>query len=302
MKIKDLSDIAAQSEFAVFRSVVAEGGKVKGICAPGCANYSRGQLEELTRLTQSLGAKGLLTIQLGTAAGNLDTLTPDMVKSVAAKYLTLDQVKEMSGRLEANLGDLLLVVAGKPGVVTAVLGELRKEMGKRLKLADPKLLAFAYIRDFPLFEPEKGGRRFGPMHHPFTAPKAEDIPLLDSAPEKVRGRHYDLVCNGFEVAGGSIRIWQSDLQRKVFRLLGYKDEEIDDRFGHLLEAFEYGAPPHGGIAPGIDRILMLLTGKENIREVIAFPKNQNGVDMTMGAPAPVTEEQLTELHIRVRPE
>jgi len=302
LEIKDLSDIVAQSEFAVFRNALAEGGRVKGICAPGCATYSRGQLEELNRLARESGAEGLVTIALGTSGGSLSKLTMDAVRSVAAKYLSLDQVKQIAKCLGANAGDLLLIVAGKAKIIDNVLGELRQEMGHRLKLADPGQLVFAFITDFPLFAWSEETGRWEPMHHPFTAPKEGDAPLLDSAPEKARSRHYDLVCNGCEIAGGSIRIHNSRLQRKVFRLLGYTDEEVEERFGHLLRAFDYGAPPHGGIAPGLDRVVMLLAGEETIREVIAFPKNQSAADLTFDAPATVSEEQLTELHLRLRDE
>ena len=302
LELGDLTDIAAQSEFSIFRSAIAEGGKVKGICAPGCGGYSRRQLDELNKLVQSLGAGGLVTMSLGTAGGSLNDLTIEMVKSVAARFLTLDQIKKMAHRLGADRGDLLLIVAGKPKLVDMTLSELRQEMGHRLKLADPNLLAFAFIVAFPLLDRNEETGLWEPMHHPFTAPRDEDVPLLDSAPEKVRAKHYDLVCNGCEIAGGSLRIYTSELQRKLFRLLGYSDEEVEERFGHLLEAFDYGAPPHGGIAPGIDRIVMLLAGEETIREVIAFPKNQSAADLTFDAPSPVSEEQLAELHLRLREE
>jgi len=208
----------------------------------------------------------------------------------------------MAKRLGANRGDLLLIIAGKPKLVNMVLGELRQEMGRRLKLAEPDLFASVFIVDFPLFERDEKAGRWGPMHHPFTAPRDEDITLLDSAPEKVRGKHYDVVCNGYEIGGGSLRIYNSELQRKVFKVRGYSDGEIEELFGHMLEAFEYGAPPHGGIALGIDRLVMLLAGEESIREVIAFPKNQSAADLTLNAPSPVTEEQLAELHLRIREE
>jgi aspartyl-tRNA synthetase len=214
----------------------------------------------------------------------------------------LDQIKEMARRLDASMGDLLLIVAGENKLVSMVLGELRREMGYRLKLAEPGVLAFAFIVDFPLFDLDSKTGKLESMHHPFTAPRDEDLPFLDSTPEQVRGKHYDTVCNGFEVGGGSIRIHTRELQRKVFRLLGYHDDEIEESFGHLLEAFDYGAPPHGGIALGIDRTVMLLAGEETIREVIAFPKNQNAADLTFNAPSPVTEEQLAELHLRLREE
>jgi aspartyl-tRNA synthetase len=300
LELGDLTDIAAQTEFSIFRSAIVEGGKVKGICAPGCSGYSRRQLDELNKLVQGLGGGGLVTISLGTAGGNLNDLTIEEVKSVAARFLTLDQIKQMGQRLGANRGDLLLIVAGKPQLVDMTLSELRQEMGKRLKLVDSNLLAFAFVVDFPLLDRNAETGLWEPMHHPFTAPRDEDASLLDSAPEKVRGKHYDLVCNGFEIAGGSLRIYTSQLQRKIFKLLGYTDEEVEDRFGRFLEAFDYGAPPHGGIAPGIDRIVMLLAGEETIREVIAFPKNQSAADLTFDAPSSVSEEQLAELHLRLR--
>ncbi len=302
LEIRDLSDIAVQSSFSIFRSAIANGGKVKGICASGCATYTRRQLDELNKMAQGLGAEGLVTISLGTSAGSLNDLTIEMVRSVAAKFLTLDQIKQMAKRLGANMGDLLLIIASEPELVNGVLAGLRQEMGHRLKLAAPELMTFAFIVDFPLLKRNEETGRWESEHHPFTAPRDEDMSLLDTSPEKVRGRHYDIVCNGVELASGSIRIHTAELQKKVFRLLGYSDEEIKERFGHLLEAFEYGAPPHGGIAPGIDRIVMLLAGEENIREVIAFPKNQSAVDLTFNAPSPVSEEQLAELHLRLREE
>ena len=303
LEIKDLSDIVAQSDFAIFTSAIASGGRVKGIRVPAGAAYTRRQLDELNQLAQGLGAGGLVTISLGdSAGGSLNDLSMEMVRSAVAKFLTLAEVKAMAAHLEANRGDLLLVIAGEPKIVNIALGELRQEIGHRLKLADPNLITFAYIKNFPLFRKNEETGQWDSEHHPFTRPWDEDIPLLDTAPEKVRSRHYDMVCNGYEIGGGSLRIHTAELQKKVFRLLGYSDEEIEERFGHMLEAFEYGAPPHGGIALGIDRIVMLLAGEETIREVIAFPKTQSAVDLTFNAPSSVTEEQLTELHIRLREE
>ncbi len=301
LEIKDLTAIVAQSDFSVFRSALARGGKVKGISAPGCASYSRSQLEELNKLVQGLGAEGLVTMSLAASAGSLDDLTPEMVRSVAAKFLTMDQIREIAKRLGADMGDLLLIIAGKPELVDVALDELRREMGHRLKLDASHLFSFAFVVDFPLLKRSDEGR-WEPMHHPFTAPRGEDVSLLDAAPEKVRGRHYDIICNGYEIGGGSLRIYTAELQRKVFRLLGYSDEEIEERFGHLLKAFDYGAPPHGGVALGIDRIVMLLAGEATIREVIAFPKTQEAADLTFNAPSPVAEEQLAELHLRLREE
>ena len=303
LELKDLSAIVAQSEFAVFRSTIQGGGRVRGICLPGCADYSHKQLEDLTEMAKSCGAKGLVTMAL--PAGSFDKpeqLAPDKVKSVAAKYLTSDQLKEIARRFEAKAGDLILIVAGELKMVNKVLDELRREMGRRLGLIDPNHLAFFFVVDFPLLDWNEETKLWEPMHHPFTSPREEDIPLLDKDPAKVRARHYDIVCNGYELSSGSIRIHARHLQQKIFRLLGYSDEGIEAKFGHMLEAFDYGAPPHGGIAPGIDRVVMLLAGTENIREVIAFPKNQSAIDVMSDSPSPVSEAQLKELHLKLTDE
>jgi aspartyl-tRNA synthetase len=297
LEIKDISDIVSNSEFSVFRNTVSQGGKVKGICAPNSAGYSRSQLDELNKFAQTCGAKGLVTIALN--GDSLDKLTMEDVKSAVAKYLNLEQIKQIAKRLEANPGDLILIIAGQGDQVSLSLGELRKEIARRLNLADPNLFAFAFVVNFPLFEWNKEANRWQAMHHPFTSPKDDDVILLDTFPEKVHGKHYDMVCNGFEIGGGSIRVHTSHLQRKVFHIMSYKDEEIDRLFGHMLEAFEYGAPPHGGIAAGLDRLIMLLSGESTIRQVIAFPKNQNAVDLTFNAPAEVMSSQISELHIQL---
>jgi aspartyl-tRNA synthetase len=302
LELRDLSDIAGRTEFSIFKNAIAQGGIVKGLCAPGCGGYSRSQLDELNVLAKGCGAGGVVTMSLGAAGGQLEDLTPETVKSVATRFLSIDQIKEMAQRLGAKPGDLLLIVAGKTKVVNDSLAQLRLEFGRRLNLMDPNTLALAFIVNFPLLDWNGEMGRFESMHHPFTQPRDEDIPLLDTAPEKVHGKHYDFVCNGFEIAGGSLRIYKPDLQRKIFNILGYKDEQVNELFGHLLEAFEYGAPPHGGVAPGIDRFVMLLAGEATIREVIAFPKNQNAVDLTFNAPDVVTEEALSLLHIRIREE
>jgi len=289
LEIEDLSDIAAGCDFAVLRSAVDAGGTVRGICAPGCGEYSRRQINELAEFVQARGAKGLVSLPLGGEQG----------KSVAAKFLTAEQIGEMAQRLQAKEGDLLLVVAGEAGVVAQSLGALRDEMARRLDLADPGLLAFCWVLDYPLLERGADGG-WESMHHPFTAPKDGDAALLDSAPEKVRAKHYDIVCNGCELGSGSIRIHTRELQERVLRVLGYPEEEIEPRFGQLLEAFEYGAPPHGGIAPGIDRFVMILAREETIRDVIPFPKNQSAVDMMFDAPSEGADEQLEERHLRLR--
>jgi len=303
LELRDLSAIVAESEFAVFHSTIQGGGKVKGICLPGCADYSHKQLEELTELAKSSGAKGLITLALPAGSfDKLEQLTPDKVKSVAAKYLTAEQLKEIVHKFEAKSGDLILIVAGEAKMVNKVLDELRREMGHRLGLIDPNHLVFFFVVDFPLLDWNEETKLWEPMHHPFTSPREEDIPLLDKDPARVRARHYDIVCNGYELSSGSIRIHTRELQQKIFRLLGYNDEEIEARFGHMLEAFDYGAPPHGGIAPGIDRVVMLLAGTDNIREVIAFPKNQSAIDVMSDSPSPVSQAQLNELHLKLTDE
>jgi aspartyl-tRNA synthetase len=302
LEIADITDIAVKTEFGVFKTAIARHGKVRVFAATGCGEYTRHQLDELNQLATSAGAKGLLTISLGASGGGLDDLAPDMVKSVAMKFLTLEQVKEMAGRCRADKGDLLLIVAGEPEKIYPALDALRRDIARRLKLADPHTLAFAFIIDFPLIQRNKDTGRWEAVNNPFTHPRDEDIPLLDSAPEKVLGKNYDLACNGLELASGSIRIHRAELQRKILQILGYPEDKIEKLFGHMLEAFDYGAPPHGGFGAGIERTIMVLTGEENIRDVMAFPKTQSAQDLTFGAPSPVTAAQLKELHIKLREE
>ena len=300
MELKDLSDIVTTSEFAVFRSVIESGGRVRGLCLSGCHDYTKKQIEELTSFARDLGAKGLVTLAISPEAGEkLGNLSAETVKSVAAKYLTGEQLKEIAARFDTRPGDLILIVGGEPDMVNRVLDGLRQKMGNQLGMADPNRLAFAFILDYPLFEWNKEASRWDSMHHPFTAPYEEDIPLLSEDPSRVRARHYDIVCNGCELSSGSIRINKRDLQEKVFSLLGYSKQEAGERFEQLLEAFEYGAPPHAGIAPGIDRFVMILTGEKSIREVIAFPKNQNAIDVLFDAPSTLSKAQLDELHLKV---
>jgi len=292
MELTEVSDLVADSEFRIFSGVVAEGGKVKGIRAPGCADYSRSQIDELTEVARDEGAKGLAWLALG---------EDEEVRSSFAKYLTDREVADVIERLEAEPGDLLLFVADASRVVNATLGALRLELAKWLNLRahDDRTMAFCWVIDFPLFEWDEEGQRWDPSHHLFTAPMPEDLDLLQSDPGAARGQQYDLVCNGEEIAGGSIRIHQREVQERIFDLIGLDPAEAKERFGHMLEAFEYGTPPHGGIASGIDRLVMLLAGEPNIREVIAFPKTQQAKDLMAGAPSPVEEEQLDELHLRI---
>jgi len=209
---------------------------------------------------------------------------------------------DIATRFEAKSGDLLLLVADKSELVNKTLDELRREMAKRLNLAEANLLAFSFVVDFPLLEWSETTNRWEAMHHPFTAPRQEDIALLDTQPAKVYARHYDVVCNGCELGSGSIRIHQRRLQEKLFKLLGYSEKEMQQRFGPFLRALEYGAPPHGGIAIGLDRLVMLLTGEQTIREVIAFPKNQNAVDLMFDTPSYVDKNQLDELNLKLKHE
>jgi len=298
LEIGDVSDIVAHSDFAVFSQTVAVGGVVRGLALPGRADCSRSELAELTSLAQGFGAKGLLSLAL-VGDGSLDDLNMEMVKSIAAKYLTLDQVKQISGRIGAKPGDLILLMADEEALVCQVLGKLRGDLGVKMGLADTNLFAYCFIVDFPLLAWSEELGRWEAVHHPFTSPVEDDIPLLDTAPDSVRSRAYDIVLNGYETGGGSIRIHQADLQRKMFNLMGYNDDQVNERFGHLLTAFSYGAPPHGGIALGIDRVAMLFAGEESIREVIAFPKNQQAADTLFDAPAEVELGQLKDLQIRL---
>ncbi|MCJ7576547.1 MAG: aspartate--tRNA ligase [Dehalococcoidia bacterium] len=297
LEIRDISDIAANTDFQIFRSALDNSGKVKGICVPGCGHYTRHQLEELTDLAKSCGARGLMTMAFTGEAITLDT-----VKSAAAKYLGLHQLEEIADRFQAKPGDLLLIVADKPTVINKTLDELRRRMAQRLNLTDANLLAFAFVVDFPFLEWNEAENRWEPMHHPFTAPRWEDVALLDSEPARVHGQHYDVVCNGCELGSGSIRIHNRQFQERVFSLLGYSKEETESRFGGFLEALEYGAPPHGGIAIGLDRLVMLLAGERSIREVIAFPKNQNAVDVMLDSPSYVDKHQLDELNLKLKRE
>ncbi|MBI2958024.1 MAG: aspartate--tRNA ligase [Chloroflexi bacterium] len=303
LELHDITDIVGHLDFPPFKAALAEGGAIQCLGATGCAGYSRRQVDELTEIAKARGAKGLMSISIGAEAPSaMEELKAEHVKSTLSRVLSLADFQAIAQRCGAKPGDLVLIVSGKTEVVRAALSDLRMELGQRLGLADPSLMAFAFVVDFPLMEWNSDTRRWDSVHHPFTAPVEEDMALLDTAPGKVRARHYDIVCNGYELSSGSIRIHSREVQDKIFKLLGYTEDDIMARFGHMLDAFEYGAPPHGGIAPGIDRIVMLLAGEKTIREVTAFPKNQNAVDLMTDAPSEVSPEQLAELHLCIASE
>jgi aspartyl-tRNA synthetase len=290
MELQDVSDALRSTEFKAFRSVLDNGGQVKAIVVSGCADYTRKQIDEVTNLAKQAGAKGLATMQLQ-AQG---------LKSPIAKFLTEDEIAAMTTGIGAAAGDLVLFVADQPAIVAKTLDAMRSEFGERLELADPNVLAFCWVIEFPLLEWDDEGNRWDATHNPFSSYYPEDEHLLDSDPGKVRAKQYDLVGNGYELGGGSIRIHDRAKQERIFELMGHKLEDQQDRFGALLDALEYGAPPHGGIAPGIDRLIMVLARESNIRDVMAFPKNQRGIDLMFNAPDLVAQEQLDELGLDIR--
>jgi len=295
MKLADVAEVARASEFRIFRQAAEAGGHVRGLKVPGgpgAPGLTRKDIDTLTAFAADFGAKGLAWMRV-----EAESLTGPI-----AKFFKPDQLAAMQKTFAAKEGDLLLFVADAPAVVAASLGALRVHLGHRLGLVPQEELNFCWVTDFPLFEWDVEEKRHVAIHHPFTSPKPEDLDRLESEPLSVRARAYDLVLNGVELGGGSIRIHRPDVQEHVFRLLGIGKEEAEEKFGFLLEALRYGAPPHGGIALGLDRFVRLLVGASSIREVIAFPKTQRAQCMMSGAPGTVDERQLRDLHIRLRPE
>lgn len=289
-ELKKLNDVVAGCGFKVFTDALEKGGDVRGICIDGgSAHFSRKDIDKLTESARSYGAKGLVWIRVN----------EDEINSSVNKFFDQEQLKEIAAVFEAKAGDLILIVSDRAKVVFDTLGFLRREIAGRMGLLDDKEYKLLWVVDFPLFEKDDETGELKAMHHPFTSPKPEDIPMLDSAPEKVKANAYDIVLNGVELGGGSIRIHDRELQAKMFDILGLTKEECEEKFGFLIEAFKYGAPPHGGLAYGLDRLVMLLLGEPSIREVMAFPKNQNAQCLVSEAPAPVDKAQLDELGIDI---
>ncbi len=288
LELIDISHLLKDSSFNVFKKAIEDGGCVKAINAKGCAGFARRQIDALVKEAKDFGAKGLLWI----------TYTDEgEIKSSLSKYLTDDELKSILSRVSAKPGDLILLAAGEFIKTCEAMGHIRLVLGNKLNLIDEDRYDFLWIVDFPLFELSEEENKYVAMHHPFTAPLDEDIPLLDTDPGKVRSKAYDIVLNGTELGGGSIRIHTKEMQKKIFDVLGFSDEYAEKTFGFFLEAFNYGAPPHGGIAYGFDRMVMLLTDSD-IKDVIAFPKTQNSSCLMSGAPSEVDAGQLKELHIK----
>ncbi len=293
LPLVEISDLARAGTFGVFQGALAANGIVKGMRVPGAGGYSRKEIEELTEFARMLGAKGLVSLAISAASE---------VKSPLIKFMSHDEVQAIIDRMQGAPGDLLLFVADNAKVCNDVLFRLRGKLAERLKLIDPNEMALCWVVDFPLLHFDEEGQRYEAEHNPFSGMDEAHIGRLDTDPLHIRARQYDIICNGYEIGGGSVRINVAEIQQKVFSLMKLDDEQIKEQFGHMLEAFEYGAPPHGGIALGVDRLVMLLANENNIREVIAFPKTQSATDLLMGAPSPIEEKLLQELHLRIRPE
>ncbi|HZK56067.1 MAG TPA: aspartate--tRNA ligase [Desulfosporosinus sp.] len=288
MELVDVGDLVGNTGFKVFANAVANGGSVKCICAKGCSGLPRREIDDLGKFVSTYRAKGLAWIVLG----------KEGIKSPIAKFFTDLEMSALIERMGGETGDIMFFVADTYGVVSDALGHLRLELAKRLGLISEDAMNFLWVTEFPLLEYDEDQKRYIAIHHPFTAPMDEDLPLLETDTLSVRSKAYDMVLNGTELGGGSIRIHRRGIQERIFKLLGLSEAEAMNKFGYLLEAFEYGTPPHGGVAFGIDRMVMLLTGKDNIRDVIAFPKTQSASDLMAQAPSTVEDKQLQELHIK----
>ncbi|HZJ68378.1 MAG TPA: aspartate--tRNA ligase [Candidatus Eisenbacteria bacterium] len=292
MELQDISNLAAETEFRVFSGAIESGGSVQLIVVPAGATMTRREIDSLTDYVKDYRAKGLAWL----------ALEEDSIRGSFQKFVDDQWIKQVVSQVEAKVGDLLLFVADQKSVVYDALGHLREEVARRMDMIDDNLWNFIWITEFPMFEYDEENQRYVAVHHPFTAPMDEDIELLDSDPASCRAKAYDIVLNGSEIGGGSIRIHEAELQNKIFQLLGMSAEESEKRFGFLLKAFQYGVPPHGGLAFGLDRMIMLLTKSPSIRDVIAFPKVQNSSDLMTQAPAQVSNKQLLELGIQIEEE
>jgi aspartyl-tRNA synthetase len=291
LELADVGSAFAQTEFGVFRSALEAGGAILALRYPGGAALSRRDFDALTETAKQFGGKGMVWIALGA----------DGTKSSAAKFLSEADIAAVAAAVQAQTGDAVLLFADTDELAHAVAGKMRNEVGARCNLRDPQQYAFAWVTGFPYLEIDEATGKPAPAHHPFTSPAPGDWGLIDTAPEKMRAQHYDLVLNGYELGSGSIRIHTPGEQRKIFEMLGLTPEQIDDRFGFFVRALDYGAPPHGGMALGIDRIVMIACGEENIREVIALPKNQVARDLMMDAPSAVPDQLISDLHLRRAP-
>ena len=295
MKLKDISEIAKQSSFKVFTGTIEKGGIVKGLCAPGGAKFSRSEIEKgLTSFVADYDAKGLAWLKVASKDGKL------VLASSIAKFFTEDQQTQIIETFNANDGDLVLLIADSEKTANKALAPLRVKLGTDLNLYDKDAFEFVWVVDFPMFEYNEDQKRYDSLHHPFTAPIPEDLEKLESDPANICSQAYDIIVNGSEIGGGSIRIHDPKVQAKVFDLLNISKEQAEDRFGFFLKALEYGAPPHGGIALGLDRLIMILTKTDNIRDVIAFPKTQRGQCLMTQAPSDVDQKQLDELNLRTQ--
>ena len=299
LEMTDVTALANETEFRVFLSVVQNGGIIKGFVVPGQGEYTGTMMRNLEQTAQGFGAGGLSHVRFH-GDGALDAITEEDVQLSPGLRMPVEWSRRLAQRMGAVPGDLVLLMAGPPRQVNTWLSAMRDHMGSTLGLADPQTLAFAFVTRFPLFDWNADRNRWDSSHHPFTQPADGQEGLLDGEDfGSIDSKAYDLVCNGSELASGSIRIHRREMQERIFQILGYSTDDINDRFGQILEAFEYGAPPHGGIAPGIDRLVAILAGSTSIRDVIAFPKTQTGADLLFGSPAPVEPEQLKELELRL---
>ncbi|UOF88803.1 aspartate--tRNA ligase [Fodinisporobacter ferrooxydans] len=288
LELVDLTDLMVDSNFKVFASAAKSGGQVKAINAVGCASYSRKDIDLLGEFAARYGAKGLAWM----------AFTEEGLKSAIAKFFTEEEIAQIKERANVQEGDLLLFVADKPKIVADALGNLRLKLGRDLQLIDESQFKFLWVTEFPLLEYDEEEKRYAAMHHPFTMPMWEDLDLLATDPGKVRAQAYDIVLNGYEIGGGSMRIYKREIQEAMFKALGFSKEEAYQKFGFLLDAFEYGTPPHGGLALGLDRIVMILAGRQSLRDCIAFPKTASATDLMTQAPSEVADRQWNELHIQ----